>query len=132
MELILQAVSEIQQGRPVQDGSGRQGTQQLLPENRPVRQHVREFREKLLEPAQRPDPFRHPLRQGGYAGQPGSEAGHRRPRRRKADKSRGRLPQKNTKSFHATRKTKVSTIKIKKKWQRKILNWKKHMTYWIN
>lgn len=27
---------------------------------------------------------------------------------------------KNTKSFHATRKTKVSTIKIKKKWQRKM------------
>ena len=32
---------------------------------------------------------------------------------------------KNTKSFHATRKTKVSTIKIKKKWQRKM----RHMVY---
>ena len=70
MELILQAVPKSEQGRQVQDGSGRQGTPKFLSENRPLRQHVREFPEELLEPAQRPDTVRHPLRQGGHVGHP--------------------------------------------------------------
>ena len=45
---------------------------EILSINRPLRQHVREFPEELLEPAQRPDTVRHPLRQGGHVGQPGS------------------------------------------------------------
>ena len=58
------------EGRRLQDCSGRQGAQELLSENRPLRRHVRELPEKFLEPAQGPDPLRHHHRQGGGAGQP--------------------------------------------------------------
>ena len=92
MELILQAVSKI----------GKDGKYSTVPADK---EHSNSFLKidryaNMFENfvknfwSQLKDPIRHPLRQGGYAGQPGSEAGHRRPRRRKADKSRGRLPQK--------------------------------------
>ncbi len=118
MELILQAVSKIGKDGKYSTVPADKEHSNSFPENRPVRQHVREFREKLLEPAQRPDPFRHPLSQGGYAGQPGSEAGHQKTSPPESRQKPWKTSSKNTKSFHATRKTKVSTIKIKKKWQK--------------
>ena len=119
MELILQAVSKIgKDGKYSTVPADKEHSNSFLKIDRYANMFenfVKNFWSQLKDPTR----FGILSVKGGYAGQPGSEAGHRRPRRRKADKSRGRLPQKNTKSFHATRKTKVSTIKIKKKWQRK-------------
>ena len=82
MELLLKAVSEI----------GQDGKFKTVDADK--RHRLRELHQKFLEPVQGPDPFRHPLRQGGQSGLSGSAAGHRRYGKRKKDRGRGGIPEK--------------------------------------
>ena len=119
MELILQAVSKIgKDGKYSTVPADKEHSNSFLKIDRYANMFenfVKNFWSQLKDPTQ----FRHPLRQGGYAGQPGSEAGHQKTSPPESRQKPWKTSSKNTKSFHATRKTKVSTIKIKKKWQRK-------------
>lgn len=113
MELLLQAVSKLDKDGRHETVLERTGNLQFLPQNRPLRQHVREFPEELLEPAQGPDfPFRHPLRQGEALDDPKVRQAIRTRRRKR--QTRWKNSSSSTR-LSPRQKPKSSTIKIKRR-----------------
>lgn len=93
MELILEAVSQIgKDGKFNTVAADRQHRNSFLKIDR-YADAFENFIKNFWSQLKRPDTLRNPLRQGRQAGRPCRAAGHRGHRRRKEDKSRGRISQ---------------------------------------